>query len=329
MAGSSLLAIGGLSADGHLGFGVAGMRLLAIASVGVLAAVLPGLARRCGVDPAAALWLGALNPLVLVHLLAGAHNDALMVALLAGGLAAATAGRPAGGAVLVSLATLVKAPAALGLLFVAAIWARQRPARWRWVRAGFGSGLAAAATLVAVTAVAGTGFGWVDALRTPVSASGWSLPGALDHLTAYLLRLPDPSLWRWLGTGLAIGAVGFVIARLRRFGPVYGLGLALTAIAVLGPTLRPWYLLWGLVPIAAAAPDGRARRLAAWTCAVAAMLVFPDGDFGPQPSQIALAVLGTALAAALLAVLHYHDQFPVGLLRRYRGTVSLGDGRLR
>ena len=74
----------------------------------------PRIARATGVDPVAALWLGVLNPLVLIHLVADAHNDALMLGLMMAGLALALERRPAVGAVLVTLAALVKAPAGAG-----------------------------------------------------------------------------------------------------------------------------------------------------------------------------------------------------------------------
>ncbi|MDV9175848.1 polyprenol phosphomannose-dependent alpha 1,6 mannosyltransferase MptB, partial [Streptomyces sp. W16] len=64
---------------GELPAGLFGMRLVALLGVGLMAAALPRLARHSGADPAAALWLGALNPLVLLHLVAGAHNDAIML----------------------------------------------------------------------------------------------------------------------------------------------------------------------------------------------------------------------------------------------------------
>ncbi len=74
-------ALSGLT-RGEIPAGLLGMRLVALLGVGLMAAALPRLARHSGADPAAALWLGALNPLVLLHLVAGAHNDAIMLGLL-------------------------------------------------------------------------------------------------------------------------------------------------------------------------------------------------------------------------------------------------------
>ncbi|MBK8460691.1 MAG: polyprenol phosphomannose-dependent alpha 1,6 mannosyltransferase MptB [Micropruina sp.] len=60
---------------------VVAMRLPALAGVALIALTLPSLARRLGVPGDRALWLGLLNPLLIVHFVGGAHNDALMVGL--------------------------------------------------------------------------------------------------------------------------------------------------------------------------------------------------------------------------------------------------------
>src|SRR5258705_8101431 len=60
---------------GHLIAGWLALRVLAVAAVAALAWLVPRIAAHCGVPPSRALWLGLLNPLVLLHLVAGAHND--------------------------------------------------------------------------------------------------------------------------------------------------------------------------------------------------------------------------------------------------------------
>ena len=62
--------------------------LLFSALVGVILIVwaLPRLAQRFGVQPATAIWLGAANPLLIFHFVAGAHNDALAIGLMVAGL---------------------------------------------------------------------------------------------------------------------------------------------------------------------------------------------------------------------------------------------------
>jgi hypothetical protein len=81
--------------------------------------------------PRSALWLGVLNPLVPLQLVAGTHNDALMLGLLAAGLHLALGQSPRHrlsvlATVLVTLAALIKSPAAAGLLVVAARWRSAR-----------------------------------------------------------------------------------------------------------------------------------------------------------------------------------------------------------
>ncbi|WP_377266790.1 polyprenol phosphomannose-dependent alpha 1,6 mannosyltransferase MptB [Peterkaempfera sp. SMS 1(5)a] len=278
--------------------GVAGMRLAALGGVALMAALLPRLARRCGADPAAALWLGGLNPLVLLHLVAGAHNDAVMLGLLGAGLLAALAGAPVRATVLVTLAALVKAPAAPALVAVALLWQTQlggdrHAAARAWAAV---AGLAATVT-AAVTAATGTGYGWLSALSTPVTPLSWSLTAALGH------AFGDVPLWRAAGL-TATAATALILWRRRtRLGPIYALGLTLTALALLGPAIRPWYILWGCFLIAAAAPHtSRIRRHTATLSALMALAVLPSG-FAPHGNQVALAVGGGALAALTLLCL--------------------------
>ncbi|MET9908105.1 polyprenol phosphomannose-dependent alpha 1,6 mannosyltransferase MptB [Streptomyces sp. NPDC006476] len=298
---------------GQLPAGLVGMRLVALLGVALMAAALPRLARHSGADPAAALWLGALNPLVLLHLVAGAHNDAIMLGLLGVGLVAALGRWPILGAVLVTLAALVKAPAALGLAAVVVLQVRagRRPAK-----AVLTTGVAAAGTTVAATAVAGTGYGWIGALDTPVSAHNWALTsllgratGALlEHLGSDLAPLALPA-WHVLGLAVTVLVIAAIWWRLRPR-PVYALGLSLATVAAFGPAIRPWYALWGLFLIAAAAPTTSVRHRVAAVTGVLALATLPSG--GPADTgQLVLAVSGGVLAVVVLWQAHQVAQAPV------------------
>lgn len=290
---------------GALPAGLLGMRLVALLGVALMALALPRLARHSGADPSAALWLGALNPLVLLHLVAGAHNDALMLGLLGLGLVAACGRRRSCGAaaaVLVTLAALVKAPAALGLLAVLALQVRsgRRP-----VPAALTTAAVSATTTVAATAVAGTGYGWIGALATPVSPQNWALTSLLGRATGALLahlgsNLAPLALPAWHLLGLAATAVAVALIWLRlRPRPVYALGLSLLTVAVFGPAIRPWYVLWGLFLIAAAAPSTSIRHRVAALAAVLALAVLPSG--GPADlGQLVLACSGGVLGVVVL-----------------------------
>jgi alpha-1,6-mannosyltransferase len=304
-------ALSGLT-RGELPAGLFGMRLVALAGVALMAAALPRLARHSGADPAAALWLGVLNPLVLLHLVAGAHNDAVMLGLLGVGLVAALGRWPVLGAVLVTLAALVKAPAVLGLAAVVVLQVRagRSPAR-----ALVSTTVAAAATTVAATAAAGTGYGWVGALNTPVSPRNWALTtllgratqALLEHLGSDLAPMAVPA-WHTLGILTAVVAIVLIWLRLR-LRPVYALGLSLAAVAALGPAIRPWYALWGLFLIAAAAPSTSVRHRTAAVTGVLTLCVLPSGGQA-DTGQLVLAVSGGALAVVVLFQAHQAQLAP-------------------
>ncbi|MEU0074187.1 polyprenol phosphomannose-dependent alpha 1,6 mannosyltransferase MptB [Streptomyces sp. NPDC006332] len=304
-------ALSGLT-RGELPAGLFGMRLVALLGVGLMAAALPRLARHSGADPAAALWLGALNPLVLLHLVAGAHNDAIMLGLLGFGLVAALGRWPVLGAVLVTLAALVKAPAALGLVAVVVLQVRAGADR---TRAVVTTVVAATVTTVAATTAAGTGYGWLRALDTPVSSQNWALTSLLGRATGALLErlgsdLAPLAVPVWHAVGMVAAVVSVLVIWLRlRPRPVYALGLSLAAVAAFGPAIRPWYALWGLFLIAAAAPSSSVRHRVAAVTGVLALAALPSG--GPVGTgQLALAVLGGVLAVIVLFQAHQAELAP-------------------
>jgi hypothetical protein len=252
-----------------------------------------------------------LNPLTLLHLIGGAHNDALMVGLLVAGLAVARRGRPVVGAVLVALATAVKVPAAIGLVYIGWEWLGDAaPVRAR-VRPVLTALLVAVATMLAVSQAVGLGWGWISALGNPDSVKSY-----LDPPTA--VGLFAGRLVQFLGFGAhsndilaATRAVGLLCAfaiglklllRSDRATSARALGLTLLAVTVLGPVLQPWYLAWSIVVLAAVA-EGRIRTLVIGLSCVASFLGLPGGFTLIDELQVANPVLLAAAAAALAAVM--------------------------
>lgn len=282
--------------------GILGMRLLALGGLALMVWGVPRVARAAGVDPGAALWLGVLNPLVLVNLVGDAHNDALMIGFMIAGLALALDRRSAAGAALLALAALVKASAGLALVFIVPIWAGQLSGTARWLRASLGTAGVAAATMVATTTTAGTGYGWIGALDTPTLAHTWtSITTDLGYWSGLLVgelgwATPDQVLAWWRMAGLAAaGAVClWLLRRYHRSGPVVGLGLGLAAVLALGPVVHPWYLLWAIVPLAAAA---RSHRIRSWVIGASVVMTFTVLPGGVRPNlDVAVgAVSGAAL----------------------------------
>ena len=246
------------------------LRLLALLGV-VLAAIGVGLiARHFRRDPMLAVLLVALNPLVLLHLIGGAHNDALMIGLLAIGVALALYRHPILGIVVCAFAASVKAPAALGIVFIG--WSclgEREDGRSRRV---MGAGIATAigvAVMAALGQVTGLGWGWIRGLSNPGAARTWlDVPTGLGMFfgkVLYFIGLHGMttdaiSLTRTAGLLLAGSIVLYLLLHCERIGLVRALGLSLLAVAILGPAVQPWYLTWGLIVLA---PIASSRTLAA------------------------------------------------------------------
>src|SRR5690349_759481 len=118
-----------------VGVAVAVLKAVAALSVLGLAAVVSRLAARRGADPLRAAAFVALNPLVLVHVVGGAHNDGLTMLLAMLAVAAILSARElAGGAALVA-AIATKASAAL----VAPFALLGTKHRWRFLAGAVGA----------------------------------------------------------------------------------------------------------------------------------------------------------------------------------------------
>ncbi|ODR09150.1 hypothetical protein BHQ15_07665 [Mycolicibacillus koreensis] len=187
-------------------------RLVVLIGVGMIVWAVPRLARRCGVAEVSALWLGATNPLLLMHLVAGIHNEALMLGLMLTGTEFALRGIDAGrgllpdrpwrwprgaperqrwmplamllaGVVLITLSALVKLPSLLALGFVAMALAN----RWggtvkAFLTAGTAMTVVALTVIVVIGVASGLGFGWLNTLGTANVVRSWMSPPTLIAL---------------------------------------------------------------------------------------------------------------------------------------------------
>jgi hypothetical protein len=258
------------------------MRLPALAALVVIVALLPRLARTFGKDPRFALWLGVLNPLTVLHLLGGAHNDAIMIALVVVALWLATKRRLVLASLAVALAATVKQPAlvavvAVGLLSapapqraLAQAWTR---ARWAYVAAASAIALAGFAVITAAT---GLGYGWIGAMGVPGQVRDFLSPStSLGSLLAIALRLMGQEAGADLALPVtrAVALVGCALVlawlALRRAPrqPVTALVLMFLALVVFAPTVQPWYVLWGGVLLGLTTVGRAGLRAATWLTA--------------------------------------------------------------
>lgn len=293
---------------------VLGMRALALVGVLLLVRYVPRLAAHCGVPADRALWLGVLNPLVLLHFVSGAHNDALLVGLMVAGLVLVLDRRPALGVLLCALALLVKAPAALALVFLVPAWAQQLTGRYRLIRAAALTGAVSGAVVVAVSWATGLGYGWIGALNTPGTVRNWlsgtTLLGEAVGLLTNVVGLGDQTtdaikVFRGAGGVLALVICLLLLARMERYGLVGSLGLGFVAVVALGPVVHPWYLLWGFVLLAAGVPTLRVRTAVVVATAALSMVLMPKGGTLDVSAIVQAVLSGLAVAgsAALFELL--------------------------
>lgn len=274
------------ASGGSLVSQVIAQRLLEVVGLALVVHALPRLARRVGAEPGVALWLGVLSPLALFSFVASGHNDALMLGLLLLGIVLSMEGRPVIGLVLCSLAAAVKLPAAAAIVFLAVAEVRASPRRRRVVTA-LPFVLVPAATVALVTWASGLGWAWLGpmALRIPSELRVLSAPAvSIGVLVAHVLHgvgLPVHQAAVVTVAQTLCGTAGLVVAgwlllQARRADVVRVLALALLVVVLTGPTLWPWYLLWGVV-LLAATPLQRSRLLA-MVAALAMLVVGPSGS---------------------------------------------------
>jgi len=296
--------------DVHLA--VFGVRLLALAGVWLIARYLPRLARACGVDPTRAIWLGLLNPLVIMHFVSGAHNDALMVGLVVMALALAFEGSVVFGAVVAAAAIAVKAPAVVALGGIGVVHAADLDGRLRRLRGCFAISALGGTAFVVITVATGLGYGWLQALDTPGTVRTWlSLPtgagmllGRLGEMLGYGEHTDGLiTACRLIGGVIAAALVAAMLLRPGRISPVRTVALGLLAVVALGPAVHPWYLLWGPILLAAAHISGRERAALAWGAVCFAVHSLVNGNVVP----VDLAAVGTmAVVAAGVGVVAWH-----------------------
>lgn len=278
-------------------------RLMAVFGLTIAAVAVVDLAKGLRRDPTDALILGFANPLVLLHLVSGAHNESIMLAFLLTGVAIARRpGRELWGIGLAAMAAAIKLPAILAVAFVGWSWAIQHPT-WpgRFQRLALSGGVALG-VIAAAGRLTGWGWGWVDAITgtNPVEAY-LSVSNVLGAGFALLTGLdPDQVLSVARPAGVLVGAVIVMALLVRRYHnwPL-ALAWSLLVAAVLHPTTQPWYLTWGLMLLAACSA-GERNRLVVGASAVAVVLVLPAG---PELGWLLLGEIGfVTLGVALIAL---------------------------
>lgn len=286
------------------------MRLPALVGVALIMHYLPRLGHQMGVPPADVAWFSAINPLLVIDFVGGAHNDALMMGLVVLALYLGNQGRFLIALVLVGVAGTIKQPALLAAYPIAVFgsnWASWHPRELLrfGLRATFAVGVAVV-VFVGVSLATGLGFGWVDAMGVPgmivtlapFSILGWLVQSGVDWVGL------DPSghaardAAQVLGLILAVVIIGYQLVKRSRTEPMRFLAWSFLALAVFGPALNTWYLLWGGLLLPLARPSQRVWQVAAMVTTV--LLVFGAANLAWRNDAVALALAALAAVAIYL-----------------------------
>ena len=288
--------------------GVLLTRLVFAGGLVLLAAALPGICRVVGTRPEFALWFAVANPLMLVLVLGGGHNDMLAVGLLAAATLFVLRRNHFSGLALLALAVAVKVTMVLALPFL--LWVVSRR-----LHVAVGKALAAMVpTFGAATALAGYGLGWVQALGSTSLIVNWmSLPTGLGEAIGQALRFDwgDRELliecMRTVGMATLAVLVLVLWWRSRSGAPPVVLRnatMALALAAILLPATLPWYFSWALA-LGGVLPWTKARLACASAGAVwLVVCAYPTGeaavyDWDYVGITLAIAALIGAAAAYL------------------------------
>ncbi len=292
------------------------MRLPALVGVVLIVVFLPRIAQRMGVDPQAVAWFATINPLLVVDLVGGAHNDALMMGLVV--LALYLAMRPRERwwlwqlvlpAAVVGVAAAIKQPAFLAAYPVALL---ARPWRsWQLADAARTAGvvLASCATTIAtfagISLVTGLNFGWMNAVDVPgrsLSMAPFTLLGSGVQWVLQSLQIAPTGNFalevaRVIGLGIA--AVSIVVLAIRKAPrePITFLSWSYLIFALCSPALHGWYLLWGGLLLPLTRPRERTVR---WSIIITiALLCYASGNLAWRNEVVGIGFGAVALFVTL------------------------------
>jgi alpha-1,6-mannosyltransferase len=293
------------------------LRLCMLPGLVLLIWAAPRIARHIGANGAAALWICVLNPLVIIHLMGGVHNEMLMVGLMMAGIALTFQRHPVSGVAVVAVGVAVKATAGLALPFLAWVWMRQLRDRRNMATAPalavavVGSVLVFVAVFAVLSLAAGVGLGWLTALAGSVKIINWlTVPTAAANLINVFGGLFGTvkfyavlEVTRLVGIGIIAVTLPLLWWRFRHDDreALIGSAGAMIVVVLFVPAALPWYYTW---PLAAMSALTQSR---AWIAAIAGfstwiMVIFkPDGSHGMY-SWVQVAIAGACAYIAWRAL---------------------------
>lgn len=276
-----LAAVVSIVTGNSIVLGVIAHRLLSIVGIIVAGWAITQLAQRCRVSPASAIWLGILNPLTILHLVGGIHNESIMLGLSLLGMELGLRGIDKLGhdkrgaylaliasGVFLSCAGMVKVTGFIGLGFICMAYARHlhmqaRVPRWQALFTAIAVQAAVlVVTIALISLITGINLGWITGQGGAATIRSWlSLSTTVGVGAGFLgmfLGLGDHTdailtITRSFGVLVAVAFMARMLyATLRGYiHPVGGLGISTLVLVIFFPVVHPWYILWAVLPLAA------------------------------------------------------------------------------
>ena len=322
--------------------GVFAHRLLSLGCVALIGWAVVQLARRCGVIPQAAVWLGVLNPLTILHLVGGIHNEAILLGLLLVGVELGLRGADrvrldlvgqgvwliAASGFLISCAGMVKVTGFVGLGFTGMAVARviRQP---RLVAIGLAVAaqvLVLVLSVVVVTWVTGIGVGWISGQGGATTIRSWlsftTAIGVSFGWIGQMLKLGDHTEAILLVTrSVGVLIAGWLMVRmllatyLGRISPVGALGVSTFVMVVFFPVVHPWYALWAILPLSAWANRPFFRTAVVVYSTILSFFVLPRG-LGLVPGTVVWIYVAAVIGFATILGVSY-------VILKRRGVIGL------
>lgn len=277
--------------------GIICYKFISLAGFAAIAWAVPRIARQLGGDPALALWLGVANPVMLIHMVGGMHNESVMVGLVSLGLVACLNRRFLLGTAIVGIAVSLKATAAVTLPFIVWMAAHHyapqgsRPARrvGAFLVSGMAVVAAAVATVAAVTAASGSSWGWLAQIsgnsKVVNPLSGATL--AADAVTPFIQLFSEEfpyntvlSAARTVGSVLMLAGLVTVWWLFRQTDRrnVMGMALAYMVAFVFNAVTLPWYFASALSVAGTFTPPRWLIRLTVGASVIVALAFSGSGN---------------------------------------------------
>ncbi|WP_378739298.1 alpha-(1-_6)-mannopyranosyltransferase A [Nocardia brasiliensis] len=318
--------------------GTIAMRLVMLPGLALMMWAVPYLTKHLGGKPTVALWLAVLNPLVLIHLFGGVHNEMLMVGLMCAGIALVLERHHVAGIVVVAIGVAIKATAGIALPFLVWIWMLHEREKRAARRAGrdpanlpeserphdaaestedmphpalmfakiAGLGLSVfALVFVAASAIAGVGIGWLTALSGSKKIINWlSLPTIMMHAIGWVTPFDSGKVLNVTRALCAVALVAVLVWAWWRFRhsereAVFGILIAFVAIVILSPAALPWYYSWPLALAAGFALSTTTLMVLVGLCTWLMLVFQPDGSIGLYNFWHVAAATFAAVVAAM------------------------------